>query len=351
MIEHRLLASRPSKLVADASNFLHMIDIERDQAVFIPTKRNILSDASFVDGRSPIATGPIEVARLSELMRSSHPDPSPARFIFHVSFCGSTYLSRLIDVANHSLVLKEPNCLVDLANWKTAKAVSRASKDQIAPALQLARNVLQRPFGLGELVAVKPSSWVNNLLVDFTEQPETILPVFVTIGRGAFLRAVFRGGTERLAFTAKLAQHLAATIPDGDQFLQMALENSDFSLGRAANLAVVAHHIQMRMFDRALLRGGWSTEHLIDFDEITRSPFEAAKRASRVLRLGLEPGDIEGSVAKNAGRHAKAPMFRFSANQIESDDEQVLKCHGAIIEVALAWGELQFDRFTEDAAA
>jgi len=338
-------------MLADATNFLHSIDLELDRAIFFPTRRNILSSAAFVDGRSPLAIGPLEATRITELLRAVHPDPSPARYIFHASFCGSTFLSRLIDIPNYSLALKEPNCLIDLANWKTAKVIAGRSIKRLEPALQLAHGVLRRPFGLGELVTVKPSSWCNNLLDEFTERPETMLPIFVTIGRAAFLRAVFRGGTDRLAFTAQLAAHLAASFPDGSRLLQMALEDSKIPLGRAANIAVVAHHIQLAMFERALGRGDWSNDHLIDFDEISTSPLKAAKHASRVLRLSLDPGDLEASVRRNSGWHAKAQEFRFSANQIESDDQHVLQCHGAIIEGALAWGERHFDRIGEGAVA
>lgn len=339
MIDSRISGSRPSKLFADPANFLHAIDVEADLAVFFPTSRERLREAAFVDGRSNIATGAPEPARLSELLRAARPEPTPGRFIFHMSFCGSTLLSRLIDVPGHSLVLKEPNCLVDLATWKTLNIRTGQPYRRLASALDLARAALRRPWALGEEVTTKPSSWVNNLLDDLTLDPGQILPLFITMGRAAFVRAVFRGGTDRLAFTAQLASHLAAIFPEGDRLLQDAVEGADEALGRAANLALVAHELQLCLFERALRRGGWDGQSVIDFDEISTAPYEAARKASRGLRLGLESSDLEKNVAEHASRHSKMPRIGYSADQRRSDDKAVIAHHQKTIEASLAWAE------------
>jgi len=342
--ETRILGTRPSQLPADPAYFLHSLDIEGDQAVFIPTSRALLSEAAFIDGRSPIATGTPLAARLSELLSAPREEPTgPDRYIFHMSFCGSTLLSRLLDVPGRSLVMKEPNCLADLANWKTLSLRAGRPVGRLGPALQLARSALRRRWADGEAVTVKPSSWVNNLLDELVEDREGILPLFVTIDRAAFVRAVFRGGTERLAFTAQLAQHLATDFPDGDRLMQQAVEATDDPLGRVANLAVVAHHIQLSMFDKALGRGGWGRAHLIDLHDILDSPFGAAEKASRALRLDLKPRELERTVKTHAGRYSKAPAMGYSADRQRSDDDTVLANHGRTIEAAVSWGNRIFE--------
>ena len=339
MIESRIPASRPSWLLAHAANLLHSIDVEADSAVFIPTSRQQLSHASFIDGRSDIAVGPPQVARLTELMRCSPREPTPARFVFHLSFCGSTLLSRLIDIEGQSLVLKEPNCLVDLANWKSQHLRAGRPIGYVRPALSLVSDVLRRPFALGEAVTIKPSSWVNNLLEDLVTLERVTLPIFVTIERGAFLQAVFRGGSERLKFTAQLAVHMAAGLANGDSVLQAAVDGAGEPLGRAANLAMVAHHFQMLAFERAIERGGWGSDRIIDFQDIIESPLDAAWKACRGLRLSVERADLEHSVRQNAGKHSKQPGIGYSAAHRSADDRTVIDHHGQTLNAALSWAE------------
>lgn len=338
-MESRITASRPSCLFAHAGNLLHAIDVDGDGAIFIPTSRHLVSDTAFIDGRSDIATGPPEFARISELKRATPQEPTPARFVFHLSFCGSTLLSRLIDVEGQSMVLKEPNCLVDLANWKSAQLRTGRQTDRLRPILSLACDLLRRPFALGEAVTVKPSSWVNNILDDLVAVEDGMLPIFVTIDRAAFLQAVFRGGTERLKYTAQLASHMASGFANGDRLLGAAVQGADDPLGQAANLALVAHHCQLLAFERAMNRGGWGGDHVIDFQSIIESPFSAAWKACRSLRLTVERSDLEHSVKQNAGKHSKEPNIGYSAAKRTADDRIILDHHRSTFEAALQWAD------------
>ena len=246
-------------------------------------------------------------------------------------------LSRLIDAPGQSLVLKEPNCLVDLATWKSLTRRAGGSTERLGPALRLAGNALRRPFEFGEAVTVKPSSWANNLIDELAAVGSGILPLFVTIDRSDFLRAVFRGGTARLTFTAQLAWHMASDVTGGDNLLEAAVAAGRDPLGKAAHLALVAHHLQMAAFGRALRSGGWGEERILDFRTITESPLDAAVKACRGLRLAVETEDLKRNVAQHSGRHSKQPLIGSSAASRSADDESVLAHHGAVLESALAW--------------
>jgi len=340
LVEGQTIVPGAEDLWADPSFFLHSLDVQADRAIFFPTTRGLLSEAAFVDGRSQIATGAPVPARLSELLtRDQGVAPSPDRFIFHLSFCGSTLLARLLDRAGVSLVLKEPNCLVDLATWKTLMIRAGKLDRRFGGALQFSRSILRRRWSEDETITIKPSSWVNNLLDELTADPGRILPLFVTMERSAFVRAVFRGGTDRLAFIAQLAWHLASDVPDGDRLLQEAVDAAGDPLGRAANLAVLVHHLQLSLFDKALKRGAWHSDHVIDFDEVTTAPYDAAVRASHVLRLGLSPQQIEFAVERCARNHSKAPDIGFTLARRRSEDEAVDAHHQATMTAAVAWGD------------
>lgn len=331
------------ELLAEPSYFLHGLDSASDRALFIPTTSELLREAAFIDGRTAIATGaPIE-ARLSELIgaearRASGPD----RYIFHMGFCGSTLLARLLDWPGASLALKEPNCLVDLANEKTASARSGKADDDFGRRLAFARAMLRRRWRDDEAIVVKPSSWINNLLDEFCAVPGELLPVFVTIDRNLFVRAVFRGGTDRIAHVAQLAWHLAPFVPGGDQLVGAAIDTAGDSLAKAANLAVLAHHLEMSLVERALDAGGWGRDRVIDFDDIARAPLEAAGRANALLKLGLSSDDLERSLETHGRIHSKAPTFAFHADQRAREDATVEANYGSVMRAAIEWADTNF---------
>jgi len=319
--------------------FLHSIDLDAKRAVPFKTNRELLSQASFVDGRSDISLEPPVSVRLAELMRAPELELPRDRYIFNVAFCGSTSLARSIDVPGRSLVLKEPKCLTDLAAWKTVSLRKGRPLDVLAPALRLARNALRRPFVAGEAVTVKAACWVNGILDEFVVRTDRLLPLFVTIDRPGFLRAVLRGGPERMTHTAQLAWHMASGDANREALLQSATEASGDDLGRATNLAMVAHHLQLESFKRAMQRGGWDDDRVVDFELISQQPSQAAMKACRALDIGLHFEEREMSVEENGGKHSKQPQISFSAEKLKRVDRSILALHAKPFDSALNWAE------------
>lgn len=317
----------------DPSSFLHRIDGHLATATFVPTSRAALARAAFLDGREDFSVGaawPVTIDRRPDYPANA---PIPDRYIFHVSFCGSTYLSRLLDIPRRTIVLREPHCLVDLADWRRANPRNA----RFAPALDWTRAMLRRRWALNEPVVVKPSSWANGLAEALTERPVTMLPLFVTMEQQEFLVAVLRGGRERIAYTARLASQLAAGEADGESLLRAAVAQSRDPLTSALHLAALAHGLQLRLFDRIRTRGGWGEDHVIDFADIIQSPVEAGMRANFALDLGLDRRDIEESAESNRGHHAKAHDVAFSLDQRRDEDRVVLEHHLPTIKAAGRW--------------
>lgn len=325
--------------LADPHYHLHRIDPAQDEVAFVPTTAGRLAGPSFIDGRTDFAEGPPLVFPLSEALAAAPtPAAEPDRFIFHVSFCGSTLLARLLEVSGQSFMLKEPNALVDIADWKRATDADR----RLGPALNLARSCFRRRWSTGETVAVKPSNWANNLLEELTADPATIRPLFITMARRPFLTAILRGGRDRLAFTARAAAHLAPSVDGGDALLRSAVAAASDPLGKAVHLALAALHIQTRLFAEAMKRGGWGQRHLLDAETIIANPAAAAQAANAVLGLGIDSAALAASAAKRAGENAKAPGATFSLDERRGEDDAVERHHGPTIDAALCWGEREF---------
>ena len=317
-------------LVVDPARLLHRIDAGAGRLTFLPVTRAALEGASFHDGRTEIASGaPIE--RMAE--DATWPTPAaPDRYIFHVSFCGSTLLTRMLECPGKVFALREPHALVDLADARKAGLGGQ----RLAALTDLVRASLRARWDPDEVVLVKPSNWANNLLSELCAPATSVRPLFVGIGARAFLRAVFRGNRERLEFTLRAVQHLAG--PRDTPLLAAAVQASGDPLGRAANLILVALHLQRRAFVQAMAGGGWSAEQVLDYETIVGDPIAAATTASAALDLGLTAAEIADNVARALARNAKQ-AGDFSADGEAGVNDAVEAANGRHFDAGLAWAK------------
>ena len=140
-----------SAIVEDSTLLLHRVDPMRRQLVFRRTTEQAIRGAAFIDGRTDIWTGaPVELPFSKALELAPVPE-RPRRNIFHMSFCGSTLLARLLDRPGKVLALKEPNCLVDLADWRAALAAAESTSDEFQSILGFATAMLGRDWAADEL--------------------------------------------------------------------------------------------------------------------------------------------------------------------------------------------------------
>ena len=162
----------------------------------------------------------------------------PRATSFHGSFCGSTLLTRLLEACTTALVVREPQCLVDISDARSARGRLTPCDDDLVSICDFAATSLTALSEPGKPVVIKPSNWANNLVPALCSAAGA-RPLFITMERRAFLRAVFRGGRERLVFTARVAAHLAATFPNGRALVSAAIAARD-PLQQIARLAALA---------------------------------------------------------------------------------------------------------------
>lgn len=330
------MAPQDSKLPSiggETIAFLHRCDAVAGDVELALTDRGRLRAASFLDGREPFwqerSVVPLDL---------SYRPVSPARLaVFHVGFCGSTLLARLLDRPGRVLVLKEPQCLADIAAQRTQ--IERGNA--IAPLPVLLDHALAHLGGAGEpdiTVVLKPTNWVNSLIPALCVPGRIDHAVFVSMDPRAYLGAVFRGGRERIGFCARLAAEIAPVLPWGNEALAEAAGGGGDALDRAACIVALLHLMQETIFDGAIKANGWSAKSRIDFAHLTQHPAGVLRRVR--TQLGLpQPMDDEVSVATQLERHAKDPASPFRPDRRLDEDAEVERHHAGRFDRALEWLE------------
>ena len=318
--------------------FLHGIDMQTGQASLLWTSAQRLRKAAFVDGRSLLSRRPPALMALRTFLdRETEPAPPP-RYIFHVGFCGSTLLSRLLDVTGQALVLREPNALADIANAKAQLAIQDRSNPELAQVVAAASRHLARPWADGEAVVVKPSNWANNILPMLMSQ-SGVKAVMMTSSRRAFLEAVLRGGADRLAFSARAAIHLSSEGKEHALLVAAALQADEDQSGQLARLALVLHAIQLRQLGTTAKQAEWDESHWLDYTHLVDDPLGAVRHAADILHLDIATTTIEANISRWMTRDAKDPQAPFPEHRNAQLAAAARAEYGSTMEQALNWAE------------
>lgn len=313
--------------------FLHRLDGVSGEAQIVLTDRARLQAASFLDGREVFW----RAERIVPLELPTATQRRPRRFIFHVGFCGSTLLARLLDRPGQVLALKEPQCLADVAGQRQALAAGEG----VASMHDLLEHAIERLVEVGDgdvTVVVKPTNWVNVVLPQLCAPGVIDRALFVSMDRRAYLNAAFRGGRTRLEFCIRLAAEVSAAVPDGGPLLAEAIAAGGDPLDRSARIVAVLHAQQEHLFDRAIAANDWPASVRIDFAHLVQHPAGVLRRARKLL--GLEPVVDEPERADQLmERHTKDPSAAFRPGRRLREDGEVEAHHASRFDAALDWLE------------
>lgn len=324
------------EVLSDPRYFPVQVDFERDCLTLVETSRDRLFATPFLDGRAPLAQGNAIEVPLSTAVATRWPPPAyPDRFIFHVAFCGSTLLATLLDVAGHSFAEREPGVLVNLAN-----ARSSVGPAPFAAALDLIRALLRRTWAAGEHSLCKPSNWANNLIPALTADPTRISPLFIATDKRAYLDAVFRGGRPRMEYVVRVTDHLLRATGTNREMWTRATTGTSDPLEVPARVALLSLHIQLQLFEDAMVRGGWSGAQLLTLQEIEGDPGEACAIAADALNLEIPRGKLHEAISRRIGRYAKDPEQPYFPEVIVSENRRVEREYGRVMDRALDWAAL-----------
>lgn len=327
----------PADLAGDPRWHPYGLDWKTGRLLFLPTEAARLRTVSFIDGREDFSTGPGMAVPLEQALDSLEAGSEPDRFIFHVSYCGSTLLANLLDQPGRVLALKEPNLLVDLSLWRAEQLAAGCDDPRYRRTLALALRLLRRPFAPGERIVIKPSNWANNLIGDVIALAGPRM-VFIGMDRRQFVSVVFRGNRDRAVYTTRALSHLVSGDGEWQAHLGAAIEAPGGPLDRMARLALLAHRLQTTLFEQALALAHLDrAEAMLDFGDIVDRPAEAAAKAATQLDIPMPA--IRPDVL---ARDVKSPGRTYSPAEHRHYDEAIERHHGGRFDAAIEWIDSRF---------
>ena len=319
-------------IVRDPRWHAHRYDATQDAFQFRYVARDLHRKATFLTdeylGQSPRT---IAVSRAQVLAAGA--GRAPLHFIFHSAFCASTMLVRGLDVPGLAMGLSEPMLCNDLMGWRWRGA----ERAQVAAVLDASLALLQRPFGQGEAVVVKPSNIFNPLIeASMALRPES-RAVFLFAPLPVFLASVARKGLWCRLWAREL---LEGQLREGA--VDMGFGPSDYFRQSDLQVAAIGWLVQQRMFGLIAAHLGASRVATLDSETLTARKGDSLAALSRHFGLSQKP-TVQASMLANPAlsSHSKFGQ-QFSADDRAAEQafakraygEEIDKVHGWALEVA-----------------
>lgn len=317
---------------------LHQIDFLNGELTFFWADHDRLRQYSFIDGRLPLSENYVTIPMSKVLDYELPIENGPYFFIFHISFCGSTLLSRLLDRPRCAFVLKEPNCLVNLADWKKKIDIYGGNLDEYDKIFNFTKHSLIKYQNLKEKIIIKPSNWVNNIANSLHEGHRDTKSLFIDMELEEFLIAVFRGGRDRVAFTARAAEHLSTMKSDYAEILNRSINETTDTLQKVANIAAVSHWIQCDIFN-SIKQSCKNPENItsLNFQEITNFPLESTIKSNSHFLLPNISDDDRRTIEIKTRQNSKSPDHKFQEKDRRSENNKIENEYKYVIEKSVNW--------------
>jgi len=329
-----------SELLQEPDYFLANVDPESRDLVFVKTNHDILQSASFLDGRTDLSVdGRTYRVGFEHVRRycAAHQLGAPtSRYIFHVSFCGSTLLARACTVPGKAFCYKEPQALVDLSTIKAGNVLPRTDASGWSLLQHAVLHKLSTTWERTGTALIKPSNWVNTMLPELTAHADS-RAVFLTMEPEEFLIAVLRGGQERIRYVSNLLVHLERAFPAHSTLIREASAPEIAPLESVARLVLLTLDIQLSAFraTRDSLSDGRS--ETLSYRMLIESPAEAVALTAQTLDLPIDLHDVETSVRRVFSRHSKQTGRSFQPAEAAEVDQAVAREYQAVIRAAIDW--------------
>ena len=299
-----------------------------------PMTRETYARSIFLDSGRIVAAGQqgwvfaID-AMLQEFERRQVPI-RPLKFIFHLAHCGSTLLSRALDVPGRTLVLREPYTLRQLGASAASRPEGPGNPEIWQRCLRMMTGLLSRRWSDQEEVLVKANVPVNFIIDPLLAVAPPSRGVLLHCGFERYVLSVLKT-RDHQNWVANVTRHMAggiATTP--------GLASVDPAVLTTPEAAACLWLAQMRRFEAALAAHGGLAS--LDCDAFFADPATVLPAVVRWLGVDIPDEQIAGIAASELfRRHGKDPGRPYG--QADRERELALLAEGMAqpLEQARRW--------------
>ncbi|MGA9422853.1 MAG: hypothetical protein WBW61_10860 [Rhodanobacteraceae bacterium] len=326
----------------DAGLFLHQLDLIQRRALFVRVGEQELRNASFLDER--LLNERIGVAGrdafwlpldplFDEAVPTQEGEQVPG-FIFHIGHCGSTLLSRLLDLSPDVLGLREPLALRQVAATELDRDAPFARIDPARfPALfAWVLHLLGRRFRSDQQIVIKATSSCNNLVAPLLAGFPDARIVLLHLPLESYLATLLKapgGGRDALTFAVDRLHYLNRYLGGDDLHLYRLNNAETLALGWVAELARFQQIARSTQADHAMM---------LDFEVLLEALDAGLVAVREHLGLGV-PAASSSGVAQVLRAYAKKPDHAYSPVDRAHDLDLSRRKFGSEIARGMAWAE------------
>ena len=330
----------PDELLTQPEYFLHTLNLAAGECEFLKLDKAAFRRLAFMDQR--IQPGSWESARVSldiigKLVadRPIGPASKPINYIFHTAFCCSTLISRCLDIEGICYALREPQVLMQLANYKRLRS---RNAPEAAPQRNLLDTVLfllAKSAADGETTVIKPTNAANNLLAEMARHSRTRGVLLLYSSLEQFLVSIIKKGEEGRAFVRKLFNVIRK---DSERTSALPLE----SLAQLTDLQIAAFvwYLQMEVYLKVINDCPEANIRTLNCDVFLADPMGILLRVCELFGIKIDGATlatiIAGPVFK---KNSKNDTQDYDSAVRKDEYSQILQQQGATIKGILAWSE------------
>jgi len=287
--------------------FPHQLDLVNDSLLLVELSAAEVNAASFLDQRVLKQTTKgtwIDWGLISEIF-DAVPVGKPASFIFHVGHCGSTLLSRLLQMIDDTQSLREPLPLRTLAQ---DFADSGDGRSLLSRSSQLARlNVLLKMWNRGAARTVIKATSICTDLLPYIQSVEPGTKSIFVYNRVETHIATLLAGENALVDLKGFAQLRLQRL---QQKTDLDIQLSQLNLGQLAALSWLSETTSaIRSFED-------HSEQItpIEFETFLGDPAASLRQIVRFLEIATDNEALEQIVGSSILQtYSKAPEHQYNA--------------------------------------